>query len=332
MRVLVTGGAGFVGGAVAQRLRLKGHRVRILSRRSLPGPAAPDMDVCLGDLSDFDAVRAACRDVEAVVHCAAMVGLGGRYDDFYRVNVTGTGHVIKACQELAIPRLVFTSSPSVVGDGQDAEGWDETAPYPKTFDSCYSRTKAIAEELVLASNTSGLATVALRPHLVWGPGEDKLVARIIAQARAGELRRIGAFNKKVDTTYIDDAAEAHCLALEKLAPGSSVAGQVYFISQDDPRPVWDIVNGILRAAALPPVTKSVNPWAAMAAAWACETCHAAAGRAEEPKLTRFLLRQLTTAHWFDISAARRDLGYRPQVTIEAGMQRLRAWFEAKSQR
>ena len=326
MRVLVTGGAGFVGGAVARALRARGHQVRSFSRGPHPELAAAGIEAFAGDLGDFDAVRAACRGHEAVVHCAAKVGIWGAFEDFYRVNVAGTANVVKACQDLSIPRLVFTSSPSVVFTGQDVEGWDESARYPVTFDSDYSRTKAMAEETVLASNTASLATVALRPHLVWGPGEDVLVRRIVERARAGSLRRIGTLNKRVDTTYIDDAAEAHVLALERLAPGGPPAGKAYFISQGDPRPVWDIVNGILRAAGLPPVQRSIPPVAAWAAAWALETFHGACGRGEEPRLTRFLVRQLSTAHWFDISAARRDLGYEPRVTIEAGLERLRDWF------
>ena len=315
-----------MGGAVARLLRRQGHQVRSFSRGPHPDLAADGIEVFRADLCDFDALRAACRGHEAVVHCAAMVGLWGAYEDFYRVNVAGTGNAIKACQALGIPRLVFTSSASVVFTGGDMEGRDESAPYARTFLSHYARTKALAEEMVLASNTASLATVSLRPHLVWGPGEDRLVARILARARAGELRRIGRRNKLVDTTYIDDAAAAHCLALERLAPGSPAAGKAYFISQGDPRPLWDMVNGILKAAGLPPVERSVSLLAARAAAWALEAFYAAARRRDEPKLTRFLVAQLTTAHWFDISAARRDLGYRPQVSVAEGLERLGAWL------
>jgi nucleoside-diphosphate-sugar epimerase len=249
--------------------------------------------------------------------------------DFHQVNVTGTNNVIRACQELAISRLVFTSSPSVVFDGSDVEGWDESAPYARSFDSHYSRTKATAEEMVLSSNTASLATVALRPHLVWGPGRDKLITRLVEKARTGELCRIGSLNKKVDTTYLDDAAQAHRLALERLKPGSPVAGKAYFISAGEPRPVWDIINALLNTAGLPPVVKTVRPLSARLAAWGYETWYSATRRSGEPRLTRFLLQQLTTAHWFDISAARRDLGYAPQVPFAAGLERLRAWFGAQ---
>jgi nucleoside-diphosphate-sugar epimerase len=331
MRVLVTGGGGFIGGAVARLLRYHGHEARSFSRTGHPELAQHGVVEFAGDLLDLDSVRAACRGVEAVVHCAAKVGLWGAYEDFYRVNVTGTGNVLRACQELGIAKLVFTSSPSVVFDGSDVEGWNESAPYSRSFDSHYSRTKAMAEQMVLSSNTASLATVALRPHLVWGPGEDKLISRLVAQGRRGELRRIGAFNKKVDTTYLDDAAEAHRLALERLAPGSPVAGKAYFISGGEPRPVWDVINAILNAAGLPPVAKTVSPITARLAAWGYEALYSATKRGGEPRLTRFLVQQLTTAHWFDISAARRDLGYEPQTSFEAGLERLRNWFSQRAE-
>jgi nucleoside-diphosphate-sugar epimerase len=329
MKVLVTGGSGFVGGAVARLLRRHGHEVRSLSRTQHLKLAQHGVTEFPGDLLDMDSVRAACRGADAVVHCAAKVGLWGALEDFHRVNVTGTNHVLRACQELGISRLVFTSSPSVVFAGSDVEGGSESAPYPRSFDSNYSRTKAAAEEMVLASNTASLATVALRPHLVWGPGQDKLISRLIEKARSGELRRIGLLNKLVDMTYLDDAAEAHRLALECLTPGSPIAGKAYFITGGQPRPVWDVINAILDAAGLPPVEKKVWPIAAKLAAWGYETLYSTTRRSGEPRLTRFLVQQLTTAHWFDISAARRDLGYAPQVSFEEGLKRLRHWFDAQ---
>ncbi|MDD5630094.1 MAG: NAD-dependent epimerase/dehydratase family protein [Elusimicrobia bacterium] len=331
MKVMVTGGSGFVGGAVARLLRRHGHEVRCLLRSRHPELAQDGVLEFPGDLLDMDSVRAACRGADAVVHCAAKVGIWGPLEEYYKANVTGTGNVLRACQEVGIQRLVYTSSPSVVFSGEDVEGWNESAPYPRSFDSHYSRTKAMAEEMVLSSNTASLATVALRPHLVWGPGEDKLVSRLIEKARGGELRRIGSLNKKVDITFVEDAAEAHRLALERLAPGCAIAGKACFISAGEPRPVWDVINAILLAAGQEPVTKTVSPVAAKLAAWSYESLHSAGRRAGEPKLTRFLVQQLTTAHWFDISAARRDLGYAPQTSFAAGLERLHAWFAQKTE-
>ncbi len=327
-RVLVTGGGGFIGGAVIRRLRAGGHGVRSYSRGSYPDLERLGVEAVRGDLSDSQAVAAAVQGCDAVVHVAAKAGIWGPYEDYYQANVVGTRHVLEACRRTGVRRLVFTGSPSAVFTGADAEGITESAPYPRRHDSHYSRTKAISEEMVLAADGPELATVSLRPHLVWGPGDPNIAPRLIARARAGVLRRIGGLNKKVDATFIDDAAEAHVLALERLSPGSPAAGKAYFISGGDPRPLWEIINGLLGAAGLPPVEKSVPYAAAWAGACAAEALYRLLGIQTEPRLTRFVVHQLTTAHWFDISAARRDLGYVPKVTFEEGLTRFRNSLQA----
>jgi len=328
MRALVTGGGGFLGSAIARRLRERGDEVRVFGRGSYPELEAIGIDVARGDLADADAVTSACEDRDVVFHVGAKVGLWGAYADYHAANVTGTKNVLRACGEQGIGKLVFTGSPSVVFDGRDVEGWDESAPYPKTFDSHYSRTKAQAEEMVLAANHDKLATVSLRPHLVWGPGDRHLLPRVVAKARAGRLFRIGDDNKLIDTIYVDDAVEAHLLAAVQLSPLSEIAGNAYFLSADDPRPAWDLIDKMLAAAGLPPVSKSVPLGLATAAARACEASWRLLRVPGEPPLTRFLVSQLTTAHWFDISAAKRDLGWRPRVSIEEGMERLAHWVKA----
>ena len=326
MKAVVFGGGGFLGGAISRRLLVAGAQVRVFGRRPYPGAAAAGCECVQGDVTDWAAVRRAVQGCDVVFHAAAKVGLWGRYEDYFRVNVDGTKNVIHACHDAGVPKLVFTSSPSVVFDGGDCEGGNESLPYPARFDSDYSRTKAMAEQMVLSANGAVVATVALRPHLIWGPGDTNLLPRLVAQQK--KLKRIGDFNKRVDTTYIDDAAEAHYLAAARLGPKSPIAGKAYFISQGDPRPLWFMVNGLLAAAGQPPVQRQAPLWAAKAAASVYEAWWTLRKREDEPPLTRFLLAQLTTAHWFDISAARRDLGYVPTVKIEDGLARLKAWLAA----
>ncbi len=331
MKALVTGGGGFLGGAIVRLLLGKGAQVRNLSRGDYPELAALGVDCVKGSVADPAAAAAACEGCDTVFHAAAKVGMWGRYEDFYRDNVEGTATLLEAAKSAGVKKFVFTSTPSVVypGGGGDVEGWDESRPYPEKSDSHYAATKALAEKAVLAANSPSFSTAALRPHLVWGPGRDHMIATIIERGRAGKLSRIGSFNKLIDTTYIDDAAAAHWLAAERLAPGAACSGKAYFISQGDPRPNWDVVNMILAAAGLPPVARQVPYAAARAAAAALETLWKLSGAKNEPPLTRFVLQQLTTAHWFDISAARRDLGYVPSVSIEEGMRRLAAWLSAR---
>jgi nucleoside-diphosphate-sugar epimerase len=258
-----------------------------------------------------------------VFHLAAKAGIWGPYEDYHQTNFIGTKNVIAACREQGVSRLIYTSSPSVIFDGRDMEGVDESVPYPSRFAAHYPRTKAAAEQLVRAANDDRLATVSLRPHLIWGPGDNHLLPRLIARARAGQLRRIGDTKKLVDTLYIDNAAEAHLLAAEKLKPGAVIAGRVYFISQGEPVNIWEMINWLLEAAGAPAVQRTIPRGVALALAWGFENVHALLRRSGEPRLTRFVVHELCTSHWFDLSAARRDLGFRPTVSIAEGLHRLR---------
>jgi nucleoside-diphosphate-sugar epimerase len=326
MNALVTGGGGFLGKAIVARLIARGDKVTSFARGHYPELQALGVNVVQGDLGNTDAVQRAAAGCDIVFHVAAKPGIWGPYQEYYRTNVLGTENIITACRACGIARLVFTSTPSVVFDGKDQEGIDESAPYPEHYHAYYPQTKALAERLVLQANDSRLATVALRPHLIWGPGDNHLVPRILARARAGMLRRVGRRDNLVDCVYIDNAADAHLLAADRLAPGAPIAGKAYFISQGAPWPLWDLVNAILNAANLPPVTRTVAPSVAYGAGWALEMTYRLLGLTGEPRMTRFLARELSTAHWFNIDAARRDLGFAPAVSIEEGLRRLRAWL------
>jgi len=326
MKVLVTGGGGFLGGVIVRMLRERGDEVRSFSRGEYPALAALGVEQVRGRLEDRDAVVAAAAGCDLVFHVAAKAGIWGRYHDFYQANVVGTEHVIAACLNNGINKLVYTSSPSVIFDGSDVEGGNESLPYPDFYEANYPATKALAEKLVLAANSPDLAVIALRPHLIWGPGDNHLGPRIIAKGRAGKLLRIGTRPNLIDTVYVDNAARAHIQAADRLSPGSSVAGNCYFISNNEPLPLWDMVNRILAAAAIPPVTRSISPRLAFAVGGICEAIWGALRLQGEPPMTRFVAHELATAHWFDISAARRDFGYHPDISIEEGLLRLRHWL------
>ena len=301
MRVLVTGGGGFLGKAIVHLLLEKGYEICSFSRNAYPQLKQLGVEQFVGDLNDLPAVIKAAGGCDMVYHVAAKAGVWGRYDEFYQPNVVGTKNIILACRRCNISRLVYTSSPSVVFDGSDMEGIDESVPYPDHFLAHYPRTKAEAERLVQAANDETLATVALRPHLIWGPEDNHLVPRIVERGRAGALRRIGEHPCLVDTVYIDNAAQAHVLAGEKLTFGATVAGKVYFISNDEPLPLWDVVNRILAAADLPPVEKAISPRLAMAAGTVLESIYRLFHLSGEPRMTRFVAKEMSTAHWFDLS-------------------------------
>jgi len=205
------------------------------------------------------------------------------------------------------------------------EGADETTPYAAHYEAHYPATKAEAERIVIAANDGSLGSVALRPHLIWGPGDNHLVPRLIARAR--RLRFIGDGSNRVDTVYIDNAAEAHILAGQRIAPGSPIAGRVYFITQGEPMPIRDVINGILGAARLPPVTRRISRRSAERIGAVMEWLYGTFRIASEPPMTRFLAGELATAHWFNIDAARRDLGYEPKVSFDEGIIRLGEWLD-----
>ncbi|RIK76784.1 MAG: 3-beta hydroxysteroid dehydrogenase [Planctomycetota bacterium] len=335
MKVLVTGGGGFLGGAIVRRLVARGDAVRTLQRGEYPALAVLGVECVRGDLSDAALVQAAVRGCDAVIHTAAKAGVWGPFEDYYRANVVGTRNVLAACRAVGVKRLVYTSSPSVVFDGRDEAGIDETAPYPARYLAHYPRTKAEAERAVLAANGPELATVALRPHLIWGPGDPHLLPRLVARAQSGKLRLVARDDNLVDSTYVDNAALAHVLALDALSQAdawhrAACAGRAYFISNGEPLPMAELVNKLLAAKGVPPVTRTVSPRLAYAAGAMLDMLYKLLGRRDEPPITRFVARQLSTSHWYDLTAARRDLGYEAEVSLAEGLARIAAENEPTS--
>jgi nucleoside-diphosphate-sugar epimerase len=329
VKALVTGGGGFLGGALVRRLVGRGWSVRTLQRGNYSRLDELGVEQISGDVSDADIVSHSVDGCDIVFHVAAKVDQWGAYPPFHRTNVVGTENVLTAMRRRGVPKLIFTSTPSVVHSGGDLAGVNESAPYPEEFEAAYPQSKAIAEMAVLAANDDELATIALRPRLIWGPKDTNLVPQLVARARAGQLRLVGDGLNLVDTVYIDNAVDAHLLAADRLEPGAACAGRPYFLSNGDPRPIKEIINGILGAAGLPPVERSVPLGPALAAGLVFEILHKVFPSKDGPKMTRFIARNFASAHWFDISAARRDLDYEPQVSIEEGLVRLREWFDAK---
>ena len=324
-KVLVTGGGGFLGKAIIRRLVERGDHVRSFSRSFYQELESLGIEQVQGNIVDKDAVEKACKGVNLVFHVAAKAGVWGDYSDYFKTNVTGTENVIGACIKHKVPRLVYTSSPSAVFNGTDMQGIDESIVYPNKFHAHYPKTKAIAEQSVIRAARNGLMTIILRPHLIWGPEDNHLVPRIIS--RAESLVRVGDGKNLVDTIYIDNAADAHILAAERLEENHRLSGRVYFISQGQPVLLWDMVNNILKAAGLAPVKHSISRRTAWLAGAVFEVCYRLFNLSGEPQMTRFVAEELSTAHWFDISAARKDLGYVPRVSTEEGLRRLAEWLK-----
>lgn len=326
MNVLVTGGGGFLGKAICNQLLDRGHHVIAFQRSDCPGLAQRGAEVIQGDIADKKAVGSAMSNVDAVIHTAAKAGVSLRYKDYYLPNVRGTNNIIDACLKRQVSKLVFTSSPSVTHADGDVEGGDESLPYALTYHSPYPATKARSEQMVMAANGKALQTVSLRPHLVWGPGDNHLLPKLRERAKGGVLKLPGP-EKLIDTVYIDNATEAHLLALEKLITQPHiVGGKTYFISNDQPVSQAKIITALLKASGLEVRIEAISPTVAKVAGGVIEAGWRVLRLRSDPPVTRWSAEQLSTAHWYDISAAKRDLGYQPKISIEEGLQRLRHSF------
>ena len=329
MKVLVTGGGGFLGGALVRALVARGDKVITFQRGDYPALKTLGVTCHKPERIDFDSqhiwipqLTDIMRGCDTVFHTAAKAGIWGRPIDFENANEVYTQGVIRACTWAGVRKLVYTSSPSVVYSGKDEENIDESMPYPVKYVADYPRTKADAERRVLKANDETLATVALRPHLIWGPGDHHLVPRILDRARRGKLKLVGSGACLVDSTYIDNAVHAHLCAAARLQIGAPCSGRAYFISNGEPLAMADLINRILAAGGLPPLLRSVSPRVAYAAGAMLEAVYRLLRVEREPIMTRFVAKQFSTAHWFNLSAAKRDLGYEPIISIDEGMKRL----------
>jgi nucleoside-diphosphate-sugar epimerase len=322
VRVLVTGASGFLGRATAAGLQAAGHEVRTFQRRPSGVPDAQDV---LGSVTDPTEVDRAVQGVDAVVHLAATVSLAGDPRRFHEVNVGGTRHVLAALARLGVPRLVHVSSPSVAHGGTSIVGDDALPADPAHARGDYARTKAEAELLALAADGPDLHVVAVRPHLVWGPGDTQLVARLAERARAGRLPILDRGTVLVDTTYVDNAASALVAALRRLDdPGGAVRGNAYVVTNGEPRPIAEILGAICTAMGAPAPRRHVPASLARAAGSLVEAVWRVRPGTDEPPMTRFLAEQLSTAHWFDQRRTRADLQWAPDVSLDEGLLRLAA--------
>ncbi len=323
-KVLVTGGGGFLGKAIVKKLLKKGLNVTSFSRNFYPELEQMGANQIQGDLTVRRSVVKAFKNIDTVFHVAAKPGMWGAYKDFFNVNVTGTANVISASMENKVRQLIYTSSPSVISDKKEKVNVNENAPYPKKYLTSYSKTKAEAEQLVRKISSKDLKTIILRPHIIWGPEDNHLVPRLIRRAK--RLKRIGPNDCLMDTIYIDNAADVHILASQKLEENPSLSGNIYFVSQDDPIGPWDMVDAVLNAAGLPPVKGHVSMRTAYTVGAIFEFIYTVFKIKSDPPLTRFAAVELGASHWFDISKAKKDLGYSPKISIQEGLERLKDWY------
>ncbi len=325
MKVLVTGASGMLGAGVARRLAERGDRVTVLQRR----PAGLGLPEILADVADPAAVRSACAGQDAVVHLAAKVNVVGNWQAYERVNVGGTRAILDGCRATDVHRLVHVSSPSVAHSGASLIGAGAGAATPDSAGGPYARSKAIAELTALRGDGAGLAVVAIRPHLVWGPGDTQLVARIVERARSGRLPVVGSGAALVDSTYVDNAVDALVAALDRC---EQARGQALVVTNGEPRPIAELIGDLCAAAGAPRPTRRVPvPLARVAGTavqslWSLTDRLTPGERSLDPPITRFVVEQLSTAHWFDQRRTRAELCWSPRVSLDEGLERLHRWY------
>lgn len=316
MKAFVTGGGGFLGGVIVRALLARGDEVVSYSRGAYPELERLGARCVRGDLADVEGLRRAMSGVDTVFHVAAKAGVWGPRAEYIRTNVDGTHHVIVAARSNGAARLVFTSSPSVCFDGRDHVMASNDLPYAQHFLAHYPRSKAAAEELVLAANgAGGLATCALRPHLIFGPDDPHLLPRVLARARARSLSIVGAGDNEVSLTYVDNAAQAHLRAADSLCTGAPHAGRAYFISQAEPVRLWDWIAALCTELGLARPTRRIPLTAAWTLGASMEAVWRTFDLAGEPPMTRFVAQQLARSHSYDMRPAERDFGWRESIDM-----------------
>ena len=324
-KVIVTGGGGFVGKAIVRQLLSQDVMVTVVGRNNYPDVLKLGAEVAVGDIRNRDFLVSACENADTIFHVAARAGIWGSWEDYYSVNVTGTENVMAACRANRIGHLVYTSTPSVVFAGDDLCGVGEETPYAENFLCHYAHTKVLAEKMVLAGNSAELKTTALRPHLVWGPGDTNLIPRLVERGRKGQLKIVGDATNMVDISYIDNVASAHVLAADSLHGDGRAAGHAYFISQGDPVNLWEWINDLYFRLGIVPVKKKIGFKKAYLVGTVLEKIYSWLNIRDEPRMTRFLAEQLAKSHWFSIQNAKDDFGYTPLLSTETGMERLVKW-------
>ena len=331
---LVTGACGFVGVEIARALRARGDDVVAIDlAQECP---VEGIDYRRVDITDKNAVLEVCRGVDTIIHNASVVHTKQNKKDFvWAVNLGGTENMLEAARAHGVPRFVYVSSGSVVYEGKDIENGDESLPYSSVSQAPYADSKIAAEKHVLAENgNGGVATCALRPHVVFGPGDRRFMPALLKQARAGRLRvQVGRGTWLSDYTYVSNLVDAIVLADEALADGgldSVVAGEAYFITNGEPMPFWDFVRKVLGRLGFPPIQYRAPKSLVYAIAAVKEGIDTLKGGTlnTEDGLTRFAIRYMCTHHYFSIEKARRELGYQPAVSVEEGIERTCRYLEA----
>lgn len=319
-RVLVTGASGVLGSGVAQALVAAGAHVTVLQRSPSGLPGVREIR---GSVTNTADVAAAVDEVDAVVHIAAKVSVSGPLAEYEHVNVEGTRLLLEAAQRAGVQRWIQISSPSVAHSGDSIIGAGAQPADPSTARGHYAATKAAGELLALAADSPSFRVLALRPHLMWGPGDTQLTERIIERARQNRLPLLDGGTALVDTLFTVNAVEAIIAGLTAV---DRVHGEALVLTNGQPRPIGEMIRRIAVAGGAQEPTLDLPSGLAKAAGSLIETFWDADKRGDEPPITRFLAEQMSTAHWFDQRRTREVLQWEPRISLDEGFEQTRLYY------
>lgn len=320
MNAFVTGGSGFIGTHLLERLDSRGDQVRALARSddSAGTVEAFGATPVRGDLRDTEAMAAGMEGCEVVFHLAALADRWGPRQAFVDTNVRGTENVLEAARTAGVDRLVHTSTEAVLADGDPLRDVDETVPYPDDHVGYYPETKAMAERRVLAADGDSLTTVAVRPRFVWGPRDETLLPEFVDAIESGGFAWFDGGHYLTSTTHVRNAVEGHLLAAER-----GIGGAAYFVTDGRPVEFRTFITALVETRGVTPPDRSVPTWLARPGARLLESVWRLLDREEPPPLDRQTLALMGHEMTVDDSKARDDLGYEPVITREAGLEELR---------
>lgn len=328
MNALVIGGGGFLGTKIVEMLISDGHNVRVLGRNYYTHLKKMDVECIKADIRNEADIAKSLTGIDTIFHVASKNGFYGNWNEFKSINIVGTETILSAALSKNVEKFIYTSSPAVVGFDNDLHNGGIDVPYPTKHESPYSYTKAQAEQIVKTKNGDGIATVSLRPHMIFGPGDKHLFPRILDKASKGSFKRIGEGKNIIDLTFVDNAASAHIDAAKALISDKSpCAGGAYFISNDEPVIFYDYLNEIFRNLNINTINNGLTLSTARKVGKLLEGFYKTFSIKSEPLVTPYLANMMGLSHWYDMGPAKKDLNYKVKVSMSEGTKRTLEWLK-----
>lgn len=328
MNILVTGGTGFLGKALARRFIKEGHHVTIIGRNKQTGSQleAEGITFIQANLNELEAMIQACQHKDYVFHCGAKSSPWGKYKDFYDANVIGTKNIIIGCKEHHVKRLIYVSTPSIYSYFESRENIEEDSPLPTKFMNDYARTKYLAEQEIDQAHRMGLPVITIRPRAIFGPEDNAIIPRLIKANQKIGVPMIYGGNARIDITYVDNVVEALLLCM--YSPAHTL-GKKYNITNGEPMLLHDMLEKLFNTLQINWKKRKMNYHVIFTLASLMEVIYKGLLPKKEPLLTKYTVSVLSHTQTLNIEAAKNELGYEPITSVDEGMQKFAKWWEGQ---